>query len=325
MKKLKVVQKNIEGLISYLPWIYKLLKKTEIAGVAGSTSNADYCYNVFWRHVANAEAANVNLLKAENCKTLLELGPGGSMGVGLCGLLSGYERYIGVDVVPFADNVHRNLQVYDELVEMFKQGAPLNCKYSIWPDCSDLEYPIDKIKKLFDEGFLEDVRIQNIRQTVHGNYFENKGIRIDYYNPQQALLFVEKDSCDWVFSQAVLEHVTSIDDVHSFVYGSLNADRVCSHTIDFKAHGMSIYDNGHYRWSPFFWKFLNGRRVLLSNRRMPSEHIKILEDLGMEVIKNDLRYVRKELPKRKIHKTFSAFSEGDILTSSSFILAKKRR
>ena len=80
------------GLASSVPGLRHLTgRKT------GGTDSARYCYSVWLRHLW---MTHTHGLRTE-FDTMVELGPGDSVGVGLAALLSGTERYIGIDTFPY--------------------------------------------------------------------------------------------------------------------------------------------------------------------------------------------------------------------------------
>jgi hypothetical protein len=54
--------------------------------------------------------------------TIVEVGPGDSLGIGLAALLCGVEHYIALDVVRYAQTT-RNLQILDELIALLRDRA----------------------------------------------------------------------------------------------------------------------------------------------------------------------------------------------------------
>src|SRR5258708_2005119 len=57
-------------------------------------------------------------------ETVVELGPGDSLGTGLAALVSGVERYVALDAVRYADRA-RNLQILDDLIALFRNRTPI--------------------------------------------------------------------------------------------------------------------------------------------------------------------------------------------------------
>src|SRR5216110_2845407 len=96
------------GLLTYLPTINEMLPSTK---TGGATHSAGYCYGVWLKHLT--------LLRAHGLATVpqavAELGPGDSLGVGLCALLSGADDYVGLDVVAHSD-LASNQSVLDDLI-----------------------------------------------------------------------------------------------------------------------------------------------------------------------------------------------------------------
>ena len=83
-------------------------------------ASARYCYSVWLRHLL---ALHQNGL-APKLEVVAEVGPGDSIGTGLAALLSGAEFYVAVDFVRYA-NVSENLDVFEELLDLFERRAPL--------------------------------------------------------------------------------------------------------------------------------------------------------------------------------------------------------
>ena len=112
MANLKVGQ-LLYGIATFIPGVAAVFGRG-----GGDTNSARYCYSVWLRHLVSAFA---NGLQAHP-RTVAELGPGDSLGVGLAALVSGADRYHAFDVVRHAQ-VERNQAVLDELVELFRARA----------------------------------------------------------------------------------------------------------------------------------------------------------------------------------------------------------
>ena len=79
----------------------------------GGTVSAQYCYSVYLRHLVIADQHGL----ANDPRTVVELGPGDSIGIGLMALLTGAEQYYAVDQVRHASSA-TNLLVFDELAKL---------------------------------------------------------------------------------------------------------------------------------------------------------------------------------------------------------------
>ena len=120
------------GLASYVPGINRLRTVP-----TGGTDSARYCYSVWLRHLVLAAEHGA----AARPRIVAELGPGDSVGIGLCALLTGAERYLGLDVVRYA-SLERNQRILDELVGLLRARTPI-------PDA--VEFPVVK-------PYLDDYR-----------------------------------------------------------------------------------------------------------------------------------------------------------------------
>ena len=104
------------GLLTYVPTLNDLLPS---ATAGGATNSASYCYGVWMKHLTLLHAHGLAAVP----DVVAELGPGDSLGVGLCALLSGSDHYVGLDVVAHTSS-RSNLGVLDDLSKMFRARAP---------------------------------------------------------------------------------------------------------------------------------------------------------------------------------------------------------
>jgi hypothetical protein len=113
----------IIGMATYIPGVPSLsARKT------GGTVSARYCYAVWLRHLYMLHSHAL----PTKFETVVELGPGDSLGTGLAALASGVERYVALDAVRYADRA-RNLQILEELIALFRSRTSI-------PD--QLEFPL---------------------------------------------------------------------------------------------------------------------------------------------------------------------------------------
>ena len=112
-KKLSPFIELLRGILSYFPGFnHPIFTRT------GGTNSARYCYSVWMRHLVMAKKSGAF---TKIPKIVAELGPGDSLGIGLCALLSGAERYYAFDVVKYA-NPSKNMAIFEELVILFKES-----------------------------------------------------------------------------------------------------------------------------------------------------------------------------------------------------------
>jgi hypothetical protein len=94
--------------------------------------------------------------------TVGELGPGDSLGTGLAALISGVNTYFAFDVVRFA-NTQRNLEIFDELIELFRQRENIPTKDEfprIAPDIDSYLFPSDILDQEHLDKSLQPNRLQ---------------------------------------------------------------------------------------------------------------------------------------------------------------------
>ena len=118
------------GVASYVPPLYAALLRSAAffrreEAQEPQTSprmhemSAAYCYNVWLRHLVYAHMAGLDARP----ETVVELGPGRSLGVGAAALISGSGRLHAVE--PYDQpSIAANLAIFDELVGMFRRREP---------------------------------------------------------------------------------------------------------------------------------------------------------------------------------------------------------
>jgi hypothetical protein len=87
------------GIATFIPGF-----RSFTARKTGGTVSARYCYSVWLRHLCMLHAHGLPM----TFETVVEFGPGDSLGTGLAALLSGADRYITLDAVRYAVSVRRS-------------------------------------------------------------------------------------------------------------------------------------------------------------------------------------------------------------------------
>ncbi|MET0657175.1 MAG: hypothetical protein ABW110_03330, partial [Steroidobacteraceae bacterium] len=144
------------GLLTYFPALNDLIPSKSV----GHTDSASYCYRVWMRHLTLLREYGLERIP----DTVAELGPGESLGVGICALLSGANHYVGLDVVAYS-NPERNQRILKELLPMFLNRAPYDDKG--WPDVSSYldanQFPSHILTEQALQQSLNSDRVEAIR------------------------------------------------------------------------------------------------------------------------------------------------------------------
>lgn len=305
----------IYGMATFVPGVNWLRAKG-----TGGTDSARYCYSVWLRHLVMAHRNGLNPYP----KIVAELGPGDSIGIGLAALISGCDKYFAFDVVEHA-NAKRNATIFDELVTLFRNKAPIpgNDEFpQVKPSLKEYNFPADILNETRLQHALEKSRIERIIDSVGD--FQRKDSLIHYEVPWYSANILKKESVDMIYSQAVLEHVDDLRGTYRAMHSWLKSTGYISHQIDFRCHETADKWNGHWVYSDFMWKLIRGKRSYLLNRAPHSTHIAFLIEEGFKVvcdktIKSDSNYTTNDLAPR-----FRCISGDDLITSGAFIQAVKK-
>ena len=217
----------------------------------------------------------------------LEIGPGDSLATALIAHAFGARKTILVDVGDFAD---RNLETYRQLADTLSaQGHSV----------------IDISNANTLEEFL---RLTNSEYLTNGIQSINK---------------IDSKSVDYIWSQAVLEHVRvhELDDLFKEFRRIIKSNGAMSHRIDFKDHLAASLNN--LRFSRVVWEseFMS-RSGFYTNRVRYSEMLRKIVDAGFEVQVLG-RDMWDEIPvsRTKLADEFRRLSDEDLRVAGADILA----
>jgi hypothetical protein len=304
-------------MLTYVPELDKILPNR-----TGGTNSARYCYSAWLRHLALTQKASLWNWP----KVVAELGPGDSLGIGLAALLSGAQKYYAFDVVEYA-NAAVNLDILDELIELFTNRAPIPDQQEfplLEPKLDSYEFPRDTLTEERLRQSLAADRIRSIKSALNNlGSSDYDNIEIRYVVPWYDSSIVEQQSVDMIFSQAVLEHVQALAATYETFYTWLKPDGFMSHQIDFGCHHLAQQWNGHWAYSDMTWKLIKGKRPYLLNREPYSTHKHLLEDTGFEIISETKITDRTGLAGEQLSTRFRQLSEEDLTTRTVHILVKK--
>ncbi len=144
-------------------------------------------------------------------------------------------------------------------------------------------------------------------------------------NGLSSLKKIPSSSVDFIFSQAVLEHVfrDEFEAIMSEFWRILKPSGLMSHVFDFKDHIESSLNN--LRFSSSFWESgLVRKSLAYTNRFRPSEIVDLISKSGFEQVSEDRdRWEKLPLEISKFHKDFKKFSSDDFLTNGMTLVSRK--
>lgn len=274
-----------------------------------SAADAEYCYSLFLRHYSYAAPYFEHGIP----KIVAELGPGSSLGMGLCALLFGAETYHFLDVVDHTDTA-RNLRVFDELAEMIAERRPVPRHESIFPEPARWDFPSslvmpgkEKLDAIRDD--LENRRNKFIRPAVPWTGVE-----------------VREKSVGWLWSHAVMEHIDPIERAWKSCAAWLAPSGVMTHAIDYRSHGLTKHWNGHWAISDLSLRILRGQRPYLINGLPHSAQMALVKSSGLEIAE---ALVRTPPPANRLAaiagpKLDGAVTKQDNATDMAFVVLTSR-
>ena len=302
-----------KGMATFVPGVTALA-----CGGSGGTDSARYCYAVWLRHVIKLAEAGIDTRFTD----VAELGPGDSLGIGLCAVLTGTDRYFAFDAKAHAHK-ETNLQTLDRLVDFFarQDEIPGDDEFpEIWPPISSLAFPQAILSKARMSDAMRSDRLKAIGRAIEPG--EAGEVEIRYAAPWADSSILRSDVMDLVFSQAVLEHVEDITATYDALFRWLKPGGVMSHQIDFKSHGLTRDWYGHWTLPSWVWRLVRGRRSYLINRLPASAHISAMQRAGFEVVVQIP--ARAAAPARsELAREFRDLTDDDIGTCGLFVIARK--
>ena len=304
------------GVATYIPGLRSFTgRKT------GGTVSARYCYSVWLRHLCMLHWHRL----PTTFTTVVELGPGDSLGVGLAALLSGAERYIALDAVRYADT-DRNLEILGNLIDLLRNRAAIPDQDEfphVQPPLPSYAFPEDVLTHSRLQSALDPARLDMIRAAVANpaTHFRDNGPLC--YNAPWSIGVLESGAADLVFSQGVLQFVHDLPMVYSEMTRWLKRGGVMSHEIAFQSIGITTKWNGHWAASDALWKLAVGKRRHATNREPHSRHIALLQNAGCQVV-TDERIARSSgITRAELAPRFRHLTDNDLTTSSALIQAVK--
>jgi SAM-dependent methyltransferase len=306
----------LKGIATHVPGLYSAER-----GATGGSIDPRYCYTVWMRHLTLANArAQLGIPRV-----VAELGPGDSLGVGLCALLSGVDRFLAFDVVRYA-NAATNRDVFAQLRELFARRAPIP-DASEFPDVrpvpGNYSFPHQLLTEQVLERSLAPARLAGIDEALAGQ--AGNGQYFEYMVPWHEGSVTQSSSVDFIYSQAVLEHVDDLPATYAALARWLKPGGLMSHAIDFRSHKLTPGWDGHLGYGARSWEWVRGRRPYLLNRQPLALHLQLLQQNGFDVVECTRERRAPTLSSRQLAPQFRSWSEEDRTSAGAHLIARLTR
>lgn len=299
-------------------YIKAFISKSTHPTQTGGTNEAAYCYSTWLRHLIK-----MNMHVRCIPEHVLELGPGDSLGVGICALLSGAKSYTGVDIYKYWQP-QTNVQMFEQLVKLFTARADMANEKEyprLTPYLNNYNFPYDILSEEILRDALAPARLDAIRNELASPQQQNKYVK--FYSPWRKE-DVPNESIDFIFSQSVLQY-TDLNLVYSSMQAWMKVGGLSAHVIDFSSLGITKTWNGHWSFSDREWKHYSYKKNMLLNRAPYTSHKELLESINFEIIHADKYFKANNLKRDQLGESFKGMSDEDLSTHAAYVLSKKKQ
>lgn len=304
-----------KGLATWIPGIHRAFDNKTTG-----TAAAPYCYGVWMKHLVLLWEHGMRGIPS----SVVELGPGASIGTGLAALLSGADRYVGIDAVAHA-TADANMSVFRDLCRLFERRAPRPMAgFPPFDHCLDARlFPSHILPPRHLDATLAPERLNRLQQAVRALATASPHPSIRYHTWRE-----RRGPCDaqadLVFSHVVMNEVDDLDGVYARCARWARPGGWMSHQLDLSSLDTTPEWNGHRRYGELAWKIISGRRAYFVNREPLGTHLRIIERAGFEIV-HVIRGRQVGGLSREDHAPrWRMFPDEDLFTRSAFVIARRR-
>jgi SAM-dependent methyltransferase len=290
MWRIKII---IKIILARIPISYSIWR---ILGIFrhGRMLNVDYAVSVFNKHY-HLTGFDVAIVRDW---VGLELGPGDSLISSIIARKNGASRTYLVDAGDYANKSVKKLNhAFNVIFSEYERVKIIGTRQSV-----------------NDENWSEFI-------SMFGAVYMTSGI--------ESLRKIESCSVDFIWSQAVLEHVRvdDFDETMRELYRILKPTGRCSHRVDLRDHLGGGKNN--LRFSKKKWESeLYSRSGFYTNRLRQCDIIAICEkcEFHVEYLKSECYQSKLPLDSSKLSHEFKHYSRDDLMVSGfNVVLSKKNR
>lgn len=311
----------LSGILSYTP-LYRLRGQDP-----PQAPSARYSYAVWFRHLVTLHEHGVNVPPA----VIAEIGPGSTLGAGLCGMLCGADRYHAYDQVRLR-SADTDREILEELIRLVRERAPIPDEREfpgVLPRLKSYAFPGHLLPDGLLRRLLSEDRLNSIRRALGAAEDDDGSARdsvlISYGIGGWRNGRVPPGSVDLVFSQAVMEYIGDLRGAYGGFLSILRPGGVLSHQIDFRSHGLAETWDGHWACSDLTWKLIRGRRPAVISRHPHSSHLDALREAGYTVLADITGRADPVVSRSRLSARFRDMTDEDRSIATTHIIATRPR
>ena len=287
--------------------------------VTGGSCDPRYCYSVWMRHLIFYYE-----IRHDIPRTVIEFGPGDTIGTGLMALLCGANEYYALDFMHYSGN-NRVFSVFNRLLTMLQKKTDIPGEKE-FPNCTprlkSYAFPGYILTDEILKECLSEARIREIKKNIEVFKLGRDAQMIHYLVPWWENE-IKNISGDLIFSQAVFEHIDDYKNAHQVVGRLAKQGTVISHDIDFDCHMCADRWNGHWAYDDLTWKMIYGSRPYFLNRIPLSVHIREMQKAGIKIQKVIRTRGDNGILPQELSKACSNIRERDIITKNAYVVGVK--
>lgn len=279
-----------------------------------------YYYTVWMRHLCLAHQNGLPTVP----KTVVELGPGGALGMAAAAMLCGVETFTTLDAMPLA-SLPASVEILHGVEQLLhaRAGIPDDTEFPrVRPRLNSYSFPHNILTDEHLKIALSPERVRRIEECLRQPDGTRRGSEsVRYLAPWRDPDLIPEASVNAVLTQAVMEYVPDLAAAYQTMWRWLEPGGWMSHTIDFSSHGTADAWDGHWAYSDWQWRLLHGRTDVPINRLPYSEHRASILDAGFRVIGESITQQAAMTPQGKFARKFGHLTADDRQTSGCTVQA----